>query len=361
MAADATNNASDTAVAPTLTRNERKRRYREAQQQAAVASSIHSSNGATLAKKLHRMPASAYLPLAQADDPAMRFRRCVIEYDGSQFSGFQAQEKRDGSMRTVQETVEDALLRTTSERIRLRAASRTDKGVHARSQVVVFASRCVADDRVFRDALNNRLSDDVLCRQMATVPSNADATCAFDPRAHSIRKVYAYDIVNGGLRPVLDRHRVWYVKKPLDIARMKAAAQHFVSGGTQDYSSFTPKTSNSGTSAKRLREEDAEEDDNGKGNMCTLTSIAITTSDSNDDDVVTEEEDKSTRVRIVFTGDRFLYKMVRNLVGTLVDVGLGRIQPKQIPDILAAKNRGKAGQGAPPQGLTLVHIEYPPS
>uniref|UniRef100_K3X4W0 tRNA pseudouridine synthase n=1 Tax=Globisporangium ultimum (strain ATCC 200006 / CBS 805.95 / DAOM BR144) TaxID=431595 RepID=K3X4W0_GLOUD len=350
-------NASD-AEAPALTRNERKRRYREAQQQAANG----NSNGTALSKKPHRMPASAFLPLAPEDAPATRFRRCVIEYDGSQFNGFQAQEKRDGSMRTVQETVEDALLRTTSERIRLRAASRTDKGVHARGQVVVFASRCVADDRVFRDALNNRLPDDVLCRQMVTMPSNADATCAFDPRAHSIRKVYAYEIVNGGLRPVLDRHRIWFVKKPLDVARMQAAAQHFVNGGAQDYSSFTPKASNSGTNAKRPLEED--DDDNAKGNMCTLTSIMITPSDSNEDSFMTEareEEDKSTRVHIVFTGDRFLYKMVRNLVGTLVDVGLGRISPEQIPGILAAKNRGKAGQGAPPQGLTLVCIEYPPS
>lgn len=339
------------------TRNERKRRYRE-EQAARLASAAGNADGAAnrnaVAKKPHRMPASAFLPLMAEE---VWHRRCVVEYDGSNFNGFQAQEKLH-SMRTVQETIEDALSRTTSEQIRVRAASRTDKGVHALGQVIVFASRCSAEDKVFRDALNNRLPDDVICRQMVRVEAASEhGGCAFDPRADSKRKIYSYTILNGGHRPVLDRHRVWYVKKRLDVEKMNAAIEFFVAAPTaKDYSSFTPKSSSA------QNEEDGESS-NPKGNVCALTSIKILEESMHlhDDrvlDASQSEDEIGRRLRIVFKGDRFLYKMVRNLVGTLVDIGLGRIAPESIPVILEAKNRGKAGQGAPPHGLTLVHIAY---
>lgn len=313
---------------PQLTRNERKRRHREQQQQEQLRAA-----GTTASKKPLRMPASALLPLSP-DDLAPRVRRCVLEYDGARFQGFQAQLGRD-AMRTVQEVVEDALRRTTGETLRLRAASRTDAGVHARGQVAAFASRCTADDRAFRDALNTRLPDDVLCRQLVTCAAGED----FDPRAHATRKTYAYSIVSGGLRPVCDRGRVWFVKQALDVRRMRAAAAHFTAAPVaKDFSSFTPQ--------KAAADGD---------NVCAVTSIEVREVERHESH---GDGDESRQLELVFQGDRFLYKMVRNLVGTLVDVGLGRVAVESIPEILHAKNRAKAGQGAPPYGLTLVHIAY---
>ncbi|GAB9468540.1 tRNA uridine synthase [Globisporangium polare] len=349
--------ANDTIATPTdpqkqpaLTRNERKRRFREEQ---AAARLVAGPDGTASKKKPLRMPASAFLPPGQE----LVQRRCVVAYDGSGFQGFQAQEQRE-AMRTVQETIEDALLRTTGETIRIRAASRTDAGVHARGQVIAFTSRCSSDDRVFRDALNNRLPEDVLCRSMTRITGTNGHAEPFDPRAHSKRKTYAYTVVNGGLRPVFGRERVWFVKKPLDVAKMReASAFFFQAPAAKDYSSFTPQ--------KALADHDG-----GSGNVCTITSIEIsievmerdqllrlgTNDDTDTND--TSDQDTGRRIEIVFQGDRFLYKMVRNLVGTLVDVGLGRITPESILLILEAKSRSKAGQGAPPQGLTLVHIDY---
>ncbi|GMF41281.1 unnamed protein product [Phytophthora fragariaefolia] len=285
------------------------------------------------------MPPSAFLRVDTAG-PWLR-RRCVVEYDGADFCGFQAQDQ-PGAMRTVQEAIEDALHRTTGETAlpRLRFASRTDTGVHALGQVVVFASRCSEADRVFRDALNTRLPEDVLCRSMTTM-SVAEAD--FDPCADAKRKRYEYKIVAGGLRPVVHRRNVWHVRKPLDVAKMKAAVDLLMAPPTtKDFSSFTPQ-----------KPADGE-----RGNVCTISAIELHADRQEGRGEAQYEDDVATRIRFVFEGNRFRYKMVRNLVGTIVDVGLGRLSPDDIPLILAAKNRGKAGQGAPPQGLTLVWIKY---
>ncbi|KAG7384296.1 tRNA pseudouridine synthase-like 1 [Phytophthora pseudosyringae] len=286
-----------------------------------------------------RIPPGAFLRV-DAAGPWTR-RRCVVEYDGAAFCGFQAQDQ-PGAMRTVQEAIEDALGRTTGETAlpRLRFASRTDTGVHALGQVVVFVSRCGEADRVFRDALNTRLPKDVLCRSMVTMTA-ADAD--FDPCADAKRKRYEYELVAGGLRPVAHRRNVWHVRKPLDVAKMQAAIDHLMAPpATKDFSSFTPQ----------------KPADGQRGNVCTVSTIEFHADKSNDRGDAQYEEDVATRIRLVFEGNRFRYKMVRNLVGTIVDVGLGRLQADDIPAILAAKNRGKAGQGAPPQGLTLVWIKY---
>ncbi|KAL4095129.1 hypothetical protein PRIC1_008507 [Phytophthora ramorum] len=285
------------------------------------------------------MPPSAFLRV-DAAGPWIR-RRCVVEYDGADFCGFQAQDQ-PGAMRTVQETIEDALGRTTGEMPlpRLRFASRTDTGVHALGQVVVFASRCAESDRVLRDALNTRLPKDVLCRSLVTM---TEAEADFDPCADAKRKRYEYELIAGGLRPVAHRRNVWHVRKPLDVASMQAAVEQLIAPPTtKDFSSFTPQKSV----------------DSDRGNVCTVSAIELHAEKLDGRGDAQYEDDVATRIRLVFEGNRFRYKMVRNLVGTIVDVGLGRLSPDDIPAILAAKNRGKAGQGAPPQGLTLVWVKY---
>ncbi|CAH0473121.1 unnamed protein product [Peronospora belbahrii] len=287
----------------------------------------------------YSMPPSAFLRV-DVNGPWIR-RRCIFEYDGTDFCGFQAQDQ-PRIMRTVQEVIEDAINRTTGETelARLRFASRTDTGVHARGQVIVLVSRCVESDRVFRDALNTRLPQDVMCRSVITMPQTQ---ANFDPHTDATCKRYEYELVAGGLRPVAYRRNVWHICKQLDVAKMQLAVSHLTAPpSTKDFSSFTSQ----------------KDRDGGRGNICTISTIELHTEKKDDKEGAQYEEDVATRIRLVFEGNRFKYKMVRNLVGTIVDVGLGRLKAEEIPKILAAKNRAKAGQGAPPHGLTLVWVKY---
>lgn len=287
----------------------------------------------------YNMPPKAFLRV-DATGPWLR-RRCVVEYDGTDFCGFQAQDQ-PGAMRTVQEVIEDALTRTTGETTlaRLRFASRTDTGVHARGQVVVLVSRCNESDHVFRDAFNTRLPEDVVCRSMVTM---TEAQADFDPRTDATRKRYEYELITGGLRPVEYRRKVWHVCKLLDVAKMQLAVSYVMAPPlAKDFSSFTPQKSRDG----------------GQDNVCTVSTIELHAEKVDKRGGAQYEKDVATRIRLVFEGDRFKHKMVRNLVGTIVDVGLGRLKANDIPGILAAKKRAKAGQGAPPQGLTLVWVKY---
>ena len=142
------------------------------------------------------------------------------------FCGFQAQ-VQPGVMRTVQEIIEDALNRTTGETklVRLRFSSRTDTGVHARGQVVVLASRCAELYRIFCDALNTRLPQDVVCRSVVTM---TEAQANFDPCVDATRKRYEYELITGGLRPVLHCRNVWHVRKLLDVAKMQLAVNYMM-------------------------------------------------------------------------------------------------------------------------------------
>jgi tRNA pseudouridine38-40 synthase len=344
----------DGATTP-QSRSERKRRFRATQNASSSAQDTPAASGTRKLKK------SAFLPLHADETVPPTSRRCVVEYDGTLFHGFQAQEN-GGAMRTVQETIEDAVARTTGERVRVRGCSRTDKGVHARGQVVVFESRCASGDRAFRDALNTRLPEDVVCRSLRALPSSPSLTASaedvgsFDPRANAVGKIYEYVIVTGPVRPVLDRHRVWFMKKPLDTQRMRQAMAYLTAAPVEkDYSAFTPPKSSQ------------QNRDTCKGNVCRLRQVELVEEplrpleEDEEEEVEQDEErqhDTGVRIRIRFHGDRFLYKMVRNLVGTLVDVGLGRIQPDELAHLLETRDRSKAGQGAPPQGLTLVRVLY---
>ncbi|KAI9914903.1 hypothetical protein PsorP6_007572 [Peronosclerospora sorghi] len=198
------------------------------------------------------------------------------------------------AIRTVQEVIEDALCRTTGEKVlpRLRFASRTDAGVHARGQVAVFASRCDVSDRVFRDALNTRLPDDVLCRSMITL---TEAQAKFDPCTDATLKQYEYQLVCGGLRPVVHRRNVWYIRKMLDVTKMQTAISHLMKKPlTKDFSSFTPQKSIDGEN----------------GNVCTVSTIVLHVEEEDGRENAQHKEDVTTRIRLVFEGSRFRYKML---------------------------------------------------
>ncbi|KDO26727.1 hypothetical protein SPRG_20524 [Saprolegnia parasitica CBS 223.65] len=245
--------------------------------------------------------------------------RVTLAYDGKAFNGYQAQEKTP-PVRTVQATLEDAIKRTTGEVLRVRGASRTDRGVHARGQEAAFESTVVDASGLLR-AINNRLPDDVAVTRLVKV---ADG---FDPRKASTLKCYSYRIFTGEIRQVLGRDQAWQVCKPLDVALMREAAAILESSTPRDCSAFTP--------TRRLEED--------MSTLCAVRRIEMTTI-----------EDELT---ITFQGDRFLYRMVRNMVGLLVHVGLHKKTLDDVKAMVDANERIES-PGAPAHGLTLEWMRF---
>ncbi|EQC30953.1 tRNA pseudouridine synthase A [Saprolegnia diclina VS20] len=247
---------------------------------------------------------------------------CVtLAYDGKAFNGYQAQEKTP-PVRTVQATLEDAIKRTTGEVLRVRGASRTDRGVHARGQEAAFEST-VVDASVLLRAINNRLPDDVAITRLVKV---ADG---FDPRKASTHKCYSYRIFTGEIRQVLGRDQAWQVCKPLDVALMREAANLLESSTPRDCSAFTP--------TRRLEED--------MSTLCAVRSIELAS------------HEKEHELTITFQGDRFLYRMVRNMVGLLVHVGLHKKTLEDVQAMVDANERIES-PGAPAHGLTLEWIRF---
>ena len=260
----------------------------------------------------------------------MRYR-LRLAYDGTDFHGWQKQHPPDAEpLRTVQGVVEDTVRAVVREDVELVGASRTDSGVHARGQVAAFS---VTEPRVPVDrlvpALNARLPDDVLVVHAMLTHD------AFNPIGDAESKGYRYVIAHGVVppgtpghasRPLFDRRFVTYSAMPLDVDRMDAAAQHLVGG--HDFASLT-----------RLHH----------GRESTVREIHACR-------VVAQASD---RVAIDVSGSGFLYNMVRIIAGTLLDVGVGRREPEDVPGILAARDRSAAGATLPPEGLCLMWIRYP--
>ncbi|HEY7955049.1 MAG: tRNA pseudouridine(38-40) synthase TruA [Polyangia bacterium] len=248
----------------------------------------------------------------------MRRLRMRIEYDGTDFAGWQ----RQANAPTVQATIEDALgemLKVPDgARIVVRGAGRTDAGVHALGQVAHFETDANIPLVGFRRGLNA-----LLPRSIAIV-SLDEAPPDFDARFSARGKLYRYQIWNADSRaPLTDRY-VWHQPRPLDAARMQAAARPLV--GRHDFSAF--------------RSADCER----KTTERTLTRLEVARS--------------GELVTIEVEADAFLKNMVRILVGTLTDAGYGKRDAQAIERLLASGDRRLAGPTAPPQGLTLVRVDY---
>lgn len=242
--------------------------------------------------------------------------KIIIEYDGSNYSGWQIQ---NNSM-TVQEKIEAALLRLTREKIRIYGASRTDAGVHARGQVAVFSTNSTIPPHKYAHAISSRLPRDI------TVKESCEVEDDFDPRYHAKMKLYRYSVFASRIRPAIGRQYCWHVKAPLNIEHIIEAAK--LIEGEHDFTSFSNQECNT---------DDAN-------NVRTVEGCKII------------EEGKYLHFEVM--GRSFLYNMVRNITGTLIDVGAGRFEVGDIPKIFKAKNRAEAGQGAPASGLCLEWIKY---
>jgi len=239
--------------------------------------------------------------------------RLVLEYDGSAFVGWQVQ--REG--RSVQGVVEAAIGKLCGGAVRVTAAGRTDAGVHARGQVVSFDPPRELPLRAWSAGLNALLPDDVACVLAEPAPPG------FDARRWARGKRYAYAIHNAPSRSPLSRHRAWWVRRPLDLGAMRAAASALI--GSHDFSAFRA------------------------ADCCARTAVR---------DVRRIKIDEGVVLRIEATA--FLKHMVRNIVGTLVEVGHGRRGPESMAALLAGRDRKRAGVTAPPQGLTLEEVFYLP-
>jgi tRNA pseudouridine38-40 synthase len=243
----------------------------------------------------------------------MRHVKLILEYDGTAYGGWQ----RQPGVETVQAVLEEKLEVLLRHPARVSAAGRTDAGVHALGQVVCFHT----------DA------------PLAAGASEAPAD--FDPRRHAKGKRYRYLLWNHPSRPALLRRRTWHVRQPLDLAAMRAGARALV--GEHDFSAFRAAGCEARSAVRVLRRLEilpwshpaAPEAASGGG-----------------------AGDAPALLAFEVEGTAFLRFMVRNLVGTLVEVGLGRIAAEEVAGILAAGDRRRAGRTAPPQGLVLLGVDY---
>jgi len=241
--------------------------------------------------------------------------KLTIEYDGTGYHGWQRQKKE----RTLQEEIETALAVMVQAPVTVIGSGRTDAGVHALGQVANFHCDTKITETAFREGLNSLLPEDIVIRECCRVDPG------FHARYDAVGKRYRYRILNRHTPSALSRRYEWHIRKPLNRPAMETAAAHLI--GTHDFKSFE------GTGSPRSH---------------TVRSIVSA-------GFIVPEND---RLEFWIEGNGFLRFMVRNIVSTLVDVGLGKTSPNQFLKILQAKDRGKAGATAPPRGLCLICVKY---
>ena len=241
--------------------------------------------------------------------------RLLLEYDGGQYHGWQRQQ----GVLTVQETVESRLEIMLGGPVSVRASGRTDAGVHARGQVVNFYGRTALSPEEIQRGLNGLLPPDIVVLQAEEVHES------FHSRFSAVGKIYEYSILNRPIPSALERNIAWHIRQALDLASMREALRRFE--GTHDFSSFMA-TGSSVVSTER-----------------TMLRAEL-------------EESGASRFKMVFEANGFLRHMVRNIVGTVVEVGRGRRNPADMAAILAGRDRRLAGMTAPAHGLCLLSVRY---
>ena len=241
--------------------------------------------------------------------------RLVIVYDGSRYCGWQRQ-KNDPS---IQALIEHKIQLMTGEPVTLHASGRTDSGVHALHQVCHFISHTRLDPDSIRKGLNSLLPDDIFIQGTEDVPLD------FHARYSAKRKTYEYRILNRRQPDIFRRRYLWHVSAPLDIGIMEKCVSLLI--GTHDFSAFRSSSSGNTNPVREMH-------------------------------VATLKGQKEGVLRFIFEADGFLRHMVRNIVGTAVEVGLGKRDLKEFQNILKSKDRKKAGMKAPPQGLFLTMVHY---
>lgn len=248
--------------------------------------------------------------------------RFTLAYDGTNYQGWQ----KGSAGLTIEEIVEKILSRIYQHPIILQAASRTDAGVHASGQIVNFFAPKEINLNDLCYSLNRLLPPDIVCKSLERAPDD------FHPTLDAIGKEYHYYICNGQIQQPFHRLYSWHIYQPLNVKAIDEASQ--VLCGEHDFSSF-------------CNHKPTHQYDHYIRNIFSIERIQIKGVSQNDH-----------RFYFSIKGDNFLYRMARNLVGTLVDVGLGKININELTCILKAKNRKLAGISAPAHGLFLHQIFY---
>jgi tRNA pseudouridine38-40 synthase len=239
----------------------------------------------------------------------------IVEYDGSAYRGWQRQ--KNGV--SIQQVLEEAIKKITSQKVSVIGSGRTDAGVHALNQVASF--RCATKlpvNNIYR-GMNSVLPEDIVVKEMEEVPFE------FHAQRDVKSKIYVYKICNQKLRPALGRNYSWFVRFDLDFAKMRQAAKYLI--GTHDFSCFCA----TGTDVlDRVR---------------TIKNIEI-------------KNGQEGNIEIIVEAKGFLKYMVRNIIGTLVEVGRGKREPEEMKKIIASRDRKIAGATAPAHGLFLMEVKY---
>ena len=240
--------------------------------------------------------------------------RITVEYDGTDFSGWQ----RQPGLRTVQDQLESAIRQMTGEEVRVQGAGRTDAGVHADGQVASFPLAAAIPEHGLLRGLNSILPPDIAIVAVSEAPEG------FDARFSARGKVYRYQIWSHLVRSPLHARSSWHCRSTLDMAAMRAAARALV--GEHDFRAFRASDCERRTTVRAVRRLDVDR----QGALLTLEIEATA----------------------------FLKNMVRIVVGTLVDLGRGQLPPDAVARMLETGDRTAGGVTAPPQGLTLLRVIY---
>ena len=244
----------------------------------------------------------------------MRNIKLTIEYDGKDFNGWQKQPTK----LNIQGTIEQAIKQITGEDVELNASGRTDAGVHALGQVANFKTNSQIPIEKFAIAINSKLKKSIRIQKAEEVDER------FHSRYSCKRKTYRYIINNSPEGTAIYRNLETHIPQKLDLSQMKKAIKYFE--GEHDFKAFKASGTSSKSSVRTIYKAD-----------------------------IYQENEK---IFIEITGNGFLYNMVRIIVVTLVEVGLGKIKPEKIIDIIQQGKRENAGKTFPPNGLYLLKVMY---
>ncbi len=244
----------------------------------------------------------------------MRNIKLTIEYDGKDFNGWQKQPNK----LNIQGNIEKVISEITKEEIELIGSGRTDAGVHAIGQVANFKTNSNIPIEKFAIAINSKLKKSIIIKKAEEVPER------FHSRYNCKQKTYRYIINNSETGSAIYRNLEYNIKNPLNIENMQKASKYFE--GEHDFSAFKASGTSSKSSVRTIYSANVRKD--------------------------------NERIIIELTGNGFLYNMVRIISGTLVEVGLEKIEPEEIKNIIDSKDRQMAGKTLPPYGLYLVEVNY---
>ncbi|WP_035292090.1 tRNA pseudouridine(38-40) synthase TruA [Clostridium sp. KNHs214] len=245
----------------------------------------------------------------------MRNIKLTIQYDGTKYQGWQ---RLGSTSNTIQQKMESILNLFTKEKVELICSGRTDAGVHAENAIANFKTNCTASTEDIFHYCNTYMPKDIVIKKVEEVDEN------FHSRYNAKAKIYTYKICNNVFHDVFTRKYSYHIPTKLNINKMREGASFLI--GEHDFKSFTALKSKKKSTVRKIY------------------SIDIMEVDGNID--------------MIFHGNGFLYKMVRILSGTLIEIGLGNISPNSIPNLLSLKDRSESGPTAPAHGLFLTRVIY---